>query len=58
MAIIIYAFQDVYKKTHIQSIYDGTGRKLNYSLNAIIKFISMKKKKKKLSSPLQMKYTI
>ena len=30
MAIIIYVFQDVYKKTHTESVYNVTGRKLNH----------------------------
>ena len=37
MAIIIYAFQDVYKKTHIQSVYNITGWKLNLVISVIIK---------------------
>ena len=30
MAIIIYVFQDVYKKIHIQNAYNVTGKKFKY----------------------------
>ena len=42
MAIVIYSFSGLYKKTHIQSEYNVTGKKPQPRLNCHYKFISAK----------------
>ena len=56
MAIIIFAFSGSYNKTHIQSIYNVTGRKLKPGSIVIINLFWERILLQTLS--LQMTYTI